>query len=313
MKAIVIALITVIIFRTFLFDVFTIPTSSMEKTLVPGDLILVNKLSYGSKIPFTDWNFPAITAVERNDVVVFFYPLEQQKFIHQKSYYIKRCVALPGDTLSIIHKKLYVNHQEQALPKAAQFNYQILSETLHEDSLKKYQITEGGKLVHTQVWQLTMTDSIKAIFEQMPETQYIKSIQVPENTYAEYIFPYHRFYPWNIDNYGEVIIPQKGTTITLDSNSIHLYRLIIENYEENTLSIHPNAIVINGDTTASYTFRQNYYFVMGDNRHNSADSRFWGFLPENHLVGKATRILFSIDKSENNTSLRSNRFLKKIQ
>lgn len=313
MKAIVIALITVIIFRTLLFDVFTIPTSSMEKTLVPGDLILVNKLSYGSKIPFTDWSFPAITAVERKDVVVFFYPLEQQKFIHQKSYYIKRCVALPGDTLKIVDKKLYVNHQEQALPKDAQFNYQILSENLHEDSLKKYQITEGGKLVHTKVWQLTMTDSIKAIFEQMPETQYIKNIQVPEKTYAEYIFPYHRFYPWNIDNYGEVIIPQKGTTITLDSNSIHLYRLIIENYEENSLSIHPNTMVINGDTTNTYTFKQNYYFVMGDNRHNSADSRFWGFLPENHLVGKATYILMSIDKSNNSTTLRSNRFFKKIQ
>lgn len=312
-KAITIALITVIVIRVFVFEVFTIPTSSMEKTLLPGDLILVNKLSYGAKVPYTRFKLPALTSIARNDVIVFFYPIENKDCIDDKSYYIKRCVGLPGDTLELINKVLYINKKEQQLPPFAQFNYQVLSKELHQDTLTKYNITEGGKVEHTDLWQLTMTDSIKNIVAKIPQTLSIKSLNIPPNAYADYIFPYHSFYPWNIDNFGEVVIPKKDVTVKLDSNSIHLYQQIIEVYEENELTTLENKFIVNGDTTNEYTFKMDYYFVMGDNRHNSSDSRFWGFLPENHVVGKAKTILFSMEKSETNNKIRWKRIFESIK
>lgn len=312
-KAITIALITVIVIRVFVFEVFTIPTSSMEKTLLPGDLILVNKLSYGAKIPYIEFKLPALTTINRNDVIVFFYPLENETIINNKSYYIKRCVGLPGDTLELIDKALFINKEKQVFPYFTQFNYQVLSKDLHQDTLAKYNITEGGKVEHTDLWQLTMTDSIKNIVAKIPQTLSIKSLNIPPNAYADYIFPYHSFYPWNIDNFGEVVIPKKEVTIKLDSNSIHLYRQIIEQYEENELSFFKDKFIINGDTTNEYTFKMDYYFVMGDNRHNSSDSRFWGFLPENHVVGKAKTILFSMEKSETNNKIRWKRIFESIK
>lgn len=312
-KAIIIAFITVIVIRVFVFEVFTIPTSSMEKTLLPGDLIVVNKLSYGAKVPYTDFKLPALTTINRNDVVVFFYPLENEELIDDKSYYIKRCVGLPGDTLELINKALFINNEEQQLPYSAQFNYQVLSKDLHQDTLSKYNITEGGKIEHTDLWQLTMTDSIKNIVAKIPQTLSIKSLNIPPNAFADYIFPYHPFYPWNIDNFGEVVIPKKDVTVKLDNNSIHLYQQIIEVYEENELTKLDNKFIINGDTTNEYTFKMDYYFVMGDNRHNSSDSRFWGFLPENHVVGKAKTILFSMEKSEAANKIRWERIFESIK
>jgi len=142
----------------------------------------------------------------------------------------------------------------------------------------------------------------------------IKELQVAPNSFADYIFPYHKHYKWNIDYFGELVIPKKGVTVQLDSNNIYLYKRIIDTYEENNLKQNGNTFVINNNTTSSYTFKMDYYFMMGDNRHNSSDSRFWGFVPKNHIIGKAQNILFSINKSENSDErYRWNRIFKKIE
>ncbi len=337
LKALILALITVMVVKAFLFEVFTIPTSSMEKTLLPGDLILVNKLSYGARLPITPITFPlshqhllgfenikaywvliklpyyrffATSKIERNDVVVFNYPYDLEHPVDHRSFYIKRCIGLPGDTLMIENKQVVINNVKIPYPKLAQFNFKVVTNIpITNDTLLKYNITEGGLDGLENNWELTMTDTA---CQQLKKIKYITSInkiEVDPNSYADYIFPYHPYYRWNIDYFGEVVIPKKGVTVTLNKNNIFLYKRIIEIYEENTFQETSNGFEINGKLTNTYQFKMNYYFMMGDNRHNSADSRFWGFLPENHIVGKAQTILFSSDGDKS----RWNRLFKKIE
>lgn len=323
------------VIKAFFFEVFTIPSSSMEKTLLPGDLILVNKLSYGARAPITLLTFPLShqhlpwfeqikaysdfiqlpyyrffsDTIQRNDVIVFNYPFETDYPVDHRSYYIKRCIGLPGDTLKIDNKRVFINNQELALPHDAQFNYKVITnKPITNDTLLNYDITEGGLDGLENHWELTMTDTAYYQLKSKDFIQSIKKIEVEPNVYADYIFPYHPTYLWNIDYFGEVVIPKKGATVTLDQNNIFLYRRIIEVYEENTFQETESGFLINDKLTTTYQFKMNYYFMMGDNRHNSADSRFWGFLPENHIVGKAQTILFSMDKD----NYKWNRMFKKI-
>jgi len=323
------------VIKAFFFEVFTIPSSSMEKTLLPGDLIFVNKLSYGARLPITLLSFPLshqhlpwleqtkaylaiiqlpyyrffVDTIQRQDVIVFNYPFDTDYPVDHRSYYIKRCIGLPGDTLKIDNKRVFINNQELELPHDAQFNYKVITnQPITNDTLLNYDITEGGLDGLENHWELTMTDTAYYQLKSSNFIQSIKKIEVEPNVYADYIFPYHPNYLWNIDYFGEVVIPKKGTTIILDKNNIFLYRRIIEIYEENTLEETENGFLINGERTTTYQFKMNYYFMMGDNRHNSADSRFWGFLPENHIVGKAQTILFSMDKG----NYKWDRMFKKI-
>ncbi|MBI2279966.1 MAG: signal peptidase I [Bacteroidetes bacterium] len=334
-RALFFALITVMVIKAFFFEVFTIPSSSMEKTLLPGDLILVNKLSYGARLPITLLTFPLshqhlpwlqqtkaylaiiqlpyyrffVDTIQRQDVIVFNYPFDTDYPVDHRSYYIKRCIGLPGDTLKIDNKRVYINNQELELPYHAQFNYKVVTnKPITNDTLLNYEITEGGLDGLENHWELTMTDSAYYQLKSSDFIQSIKKIEVEPNVYADYIFPYHPSYLWNIDYFGEVVIPKKGTTVTLDKNNIFLYRRIIEIYEENTFEETESGFLINDKLTTTYQFKMNYYFMMGDNRHNSADSRFWGFLPENHIVGKAQTIIFSMDKG----NYKWNRMFKKI-
>lgn len=328
------------VIKAFFFEVFTIPSSSMEKTLLPGDVILVNKLSYGVRLPVTPLTFPLShqnfpffkdvdsyfdfiqlpyfrffeSPINRNDVVVFNYPLDDEHPVDHRSYYIKRCIGLPGDTLKVENKEVYINHQKMArLPKML-FNYKVVSNTLiTNDTLLKYNITEGGLDGLKNHWELTMSDSIAKVLQKQDYISSLKKIELDPNSFADYIFPYEEFYGWNIDYFGEVIVPKKGVEVKLNKNNIHLYQRIIEVYEQNELEVKESTFLINGVSTDSYTFKMNYYFMMGDNRHNSSDSRFWGFLPEDHILGKAQTILFSANKTGAGEKYRWNRVFKAIE
>ena len=339
-KAMLYALITVVVIKTFFFWVYLVPSTSMEKTLLPGDLIFVNKMSYGIRMPITPLTFPLShnkmpfynevksfsdfiqfpylrlfeDSIKRNDVIVFNYPLEKNVPVDHRAFYIKRCIGLPGDTFQIKNKAIFINNQLLPFPKHVEFNYNVIANTeLTHDTLLKYEITEGGRTGSKHFWQLTLSDSTKKKLKTLDYITEIKPLKVDPTGYANYIFPYHKNYNWNVDYYGSLVIPKKGTTVTLDTNNIHLYKRIIEQFEANELVWNADKFLINGKTVTSYTFKMDYYFMMGDNRHNSSDSRYWGFVPENHIIGKATNILLSVNKNpKTGKKYRWNRFFKTI-
>lgn len=327
LKAFGFALLTVIFIKSFLFWIYVVPSTSMEKTLLPGDLIIVNKMSYGIRLPITPLTFPLShqkmpfsnnvnsfwdiiefpyvrlfkSEVERNDVVVFNYPMDEEMPIDHRSFYIKRCIGLPGEKITIDDKVVLINDTIVHAPELLEFDYKVLSsKKLTIDTLQKYNVTEG-RANGNDWYQLTLSEKSKQLINDLSYVEKIKPLNINKNNYADYIFPFNSEYKWNIDFFGPLLIPAKDMEVVLTHKNISFYKRIIEIYEENELDVLPNSFVLNGDTVSSYTFKLDYYFMMGDNRHNSSDSRFWGFVPESHIVGKATNVLFSVNKAPNAT------------
>jgi signal peptidase I len=317
-KAFSVAFVIVLFVRGLVLEPFTIPSPSMEKTLLTGDFVLVNKLSYGPRLiqtplsmPFVDrkWYSEGVTFpyfrffgtpdVAHNDVLVFNYPMEEEFPVDHRTHFIKRCVGLPGDSLGIIDSKVFVNGKALPEPENLQYNYTIQSDKkLDSAFLAANDITEGGQISEKGDYSFSLT---KAGADKLKAFDYIKGIKMnseKNELWDETIFPYKSYYPWNADNFGAIYIPKSGDTLRLDTVSIHLYERLITVYEKNTLTVANNKFVINGDTTDKYVTKLNYYFVMGDNRHNSMDSRYWGFLPEDHIVGKVWCIFYSYDKTK---------------
>ncbi len=347
--------------RTFYFEAFTIPTSSMERTLLRGDFLFVSKLAYGPRIPMTPLavpfthhtlpttqftksyseivrlpyhRLPGLGKVKRYDPVVFNFPagdtvvLEHQDQVYyqlvrdlgrdyiyrnfhvthrpidKRENYIKRCVGMPGDTLEIINTELHINGKPAFKPKGLQYAYTVKVKDvgLNERKLFKEDITHekfqnqpsaiNGEytIIMTEegVKKLKKYPNVVSITRQNKPKGYKYFVKTP-------IFPNHPDYDWTEDNFGPLWVPQKGATVKLTLKNLPLYERIITAYEHNKLELKGDEIYINGQKTDSYTFRQNYYFMMGDNRHNSQDSRFWGFVPEDHVVGKAVFIWLSLD------------------
>jgi signal peptidase I len=318
-KAFGIAFLLVIFIRGCVIEPFTIPSPSMEKTLLNGDFILVNKMAYGPRIsmtplstPFVEkkwysdfWQLPYFRiggnpTIERNDVIVFNYPVEDEFPIDHRTHFVKRCVGLPGDSIGIIDTKLFINNIQQNFNDCTQHNYTIKTKDAGLDStfLNENNINEGGLISQKGDYSYSLTE--KNYLKMRAHKNVISSeINIEKNElWDETVFPYSQVYPWNIDNFGALYIPKAGDTLMLDSNNIVLYRRLITVYENNKLDYKNNKFIINGDTTNKYVTKMNYYFVMGDNRHNSMDSRYWGFLPEDHIVGKAWIIFYSYDKTK---------------
>ena len=364
------AAIAATLIHLFVFQLYKVPTSSMEKTILIGDYLYVSKLSYGPQVPNTPiampfvyntmpitggksyseaikWDYhrlKGLKKIKRNDVVVFNFPagdtvlVENQAVTYydvlrsyQQTYgaqegrrrlnedytviarpvdrrenYIKRCVAIPGDTISITCGQLFVNGQKQAYVPSQQYIYLVQTTApLTAYTLKKLGITEiSGS---APLYYMSMTDEAA---EQMKQLSIVSNVvKYNAQDSSEDVFPNDSAYKWTQDNFGPMWIPAKGTTITLTAENLPLYRRIIEQYEGHTLATDGEQIIIDGEPTTQYTFAMDYYWMMGDNRHNSADSRFWGFVPEDHIVGKASFIAFS--KGED--GIRWNRLFKKIE
>ena len=224
----------------------------------------------------------------------------------KRENYIKRCVAIPGDTLQLVNTQLFVNGQPQAKCEERQHNYIVkTSAPLSDYAFRNLNITEYGNS-GSFYWAATTEKGA----EQLRKYSSVESVEICNQTQPLLeIFPHHTNYPWTVDNFGPLWVPYKGGTIKLTIDNLPLYERIIDQYEGHDLRVEDDKIFIDGVESDSYTFAMDYYFMMGDNRHNSLDARFWGFVPEDHIVGKALFIVFS--KGEE--GIRWNRMFKKIE
>ncbi|TVR82163.1 MAG: signal peptidase I [Saprospirales bacterium] len=353
--------------RMFMIEAFTIPTSSMEGTLLVGDYLFVSKMSYGVRMPMTVVQVPLLhnripfinresylknpqlsyrrigarKSVQQNDLVVFNWPAGDSVYIFpnrtysanqvrqgspefqrnfvgkdivhrpvdKTDFYIKRCVGMPGTTFEIRDRVIYVDGNPIPQPEKVQFRYLVdTGVPISTSTLDRLGINlndMGGRnqfhLNNEQVEALRSLDPSVTVDLVEPRLE--------TNTH---LFPHDpdNFPGFDYDNYGPIPIPAKGQTLSIDHSNIALFKRIISVYENNDLEIKPDAIYINGKLTTEYTFGQNYYWMVGDNRHNSEDSRVWGYVPEDHVVGKPVFIFFSTKNASMREGIRWERVFK---
>ncbi|MEL0201918.1 MAG: signal peptidase I, partial [Flavobacteriaceae bacterium] len=386
-SSLLIAVVAASIVHNYIFQPFIIPTGSLEKSLLIGDFLIVSKFHYGARPPMTTAAFPmvhdtlplvgvksylnkpqlpymrlpALQKIKQNDIVVFSWPADTvrrffvkekgvRKPIDKKSNYVKRCVALPGDTLEIINGLVHTNGKRLELPDRARVQYShtiyaeagISSRKLAEQgfsdftrtykidnitqesfnallpyiiwqsgaTLENFRVYTGAKGLPVSLirqYRLTATELLekrKDIVLTLNEAAQLRSQSWTDSVVRKIarvksantaFFPNRIPYDWNEDNFGPLVIPKAGTTVNINSTTWPLYKKIIQDYEKNQVAVTSAGISINGQPADSYTFKQNYYWMMGDNRHRSEDSRYWGFVPEDHIVGKPVFIWFSVD------------------
>jgi signal peptidase I len=337
-EALLFAFIAVMIFRTFLFEAYTIPSSSMEKSLLKGDYILVSKLHYGGRVPMTvlsipffhqkltdhlnsflDWieipylRLPGFSHIRCGDIVVFNTPQELDYPTDQRTYYIKRCLGTPGDTFEIRKAETRINGQVIAIPPESESEYIVKTDStpLQVKKLEELQVTDVRSTPMPGHYLLELTPSAADSIRRWKNVVSVLPNAPKKEQRDEDLFPNCKSFGWNLDHFGPICIPKKGMTITLNIDSLPLYQKIITIYEQHTLVTRNDSIFIDNIYSKHYTFKLNYYFMLGDNRHYSLDSRYWGFVPEDHIVGKAVLILASVDKE--NKHWRWNRLFKSVK
>jgi len=237
--------------------------------------------------------------------------------VDKKENYIKRCIGIAGDSIKIVDGQVYVNGKTQVDHKGKQFNYVVTTDgsLFNPKSLDKLELSNEDREMYSggrYMFPLTAekVSQIKTIKNVVSVTRF----NMPAGNYDENIFPHSPDYPWNVDNFGPLYIPKKGATISINLKNLPLYRRIIDVYENNDLEVRGEQIIINGQPASTYTFKMNYYWMMGDNRHKSADSRYWGFVPEDHVVGKASLIWMSLNKDKRfPANIRFNRIMKGVK
>jgi len=363
--AIIFALVAATVIRSFYVEAYTIPTPSLEETLLVDDYLFVSKFNFGARIPMTpiafplahntmpfiggqsyiEWpkvpyyRLPGFQKIKNGDIVVFNYPAEDLgRPVDKKDNYIKRCVAIPGDTLKIVNRNIFINGKEQPMPPHSEALFKVYM-TLNDDTkelaneintmrgqpdqsgnvhpsgklgiqlqaLRKYGIDAnmavgdirdiyqaGGDTV---VFEMLMT---RTAAEQLKSYPGVKGVSILTkklgDTTDRILFPGYPGIKWSKDFYGPLYVPKKGDHIKMTVRNYYTYLKAIKEYEDNpTFSLSGDHVFLDGKPITEYVMKMDYYFMMGDNRDNSEDSRYWGFVPEDHIVGKPIIIWLSLD------------------
>lgn len=351
--SILFAVVAATLIRWLFMEAFTIPTPSMEKSLLVGDFLFVSKLHYGTRTPKTplqvplthqkiwgteipsystliqlpQYRLPGFSSVQRGDVVVFNYPPEEQYPTDLRTNYIKRCIGTPGDVVEVRERQVYVNGQVDPNPPKSETEYFLkTTSVVSEKVFRRYDVTDFEQYTETfndtipgndvSGYRIHTTPETAALLKEQDFVQDIQPLTDPKGVKDFAIYPRSGLFNWNKDNFGPLTVPKEGVTIQLDAKNIALYGEVIQKYESNdNVQLTEKSVTIDGKPITSYTFKQDYYFMMGDNRHNSADSRFWGFVPADHVVGKAVFIWMSIDPNPESflNKIRWNRLFRVIE
>ena len=353
LDAIIYAVVVVTFLRIFFIEAYTIPTGSMEKSLLIGDYLFVDKITFGPRIPNTPLSFPLVhnvlpftqstksylewikwdykrlaglRKVKHDDIVVFNFPhgdtvllanptgdfyelrriygnglkLNKKDYVvrpvDKKDHYVKRCVAIPGDSLRIIDGDVYINGKKQKDIPKKQYRYKIQGH-IDMNTWDALGVSRNDRAEAFSNIGVTLTEENVEKLKKLPNVN-VERIKNNTDPAAKTLFPFDIKYNWDVDNYGPIWIPAKDATIELTTENLPFYRRIIDIYENNDLQVKDGEIYINGAKTNTYTFKMDYYWMMGDNRHNSLDSRYWGYVPEDHVVGKPAFIWFSSDSEK---------------
>lgn len=352
--AIIFAVVAATLIRVFFIEAYTIPSGSMEKSLLIGDFLFVSKVNYGARVPMTpvafpfshhtlpltattkaywegiQWKYrrlPGLQEIKRNDVVVFNFPegdtvmLENQnpsyydyvrgngweatnrdytiasRPVDKRENYIKRCIGIAGDVISMSNGIANVNGKDEPLKNTGMMPYIIQFKTTDIN----FKVLQDLGLTEIQQFSADTygANASAEMVDEIKKLDFVKSVKMTAATADEEqpggIFPHDPNRKWNQDNFGPIKIPAKGWTVKIDSITMPLYYRAIRTYEGNKVEKKGNDWFINDKLATTYTFKMNYYWMMGDNRHQSADSRYWGFVPEDHIVGKALFIWMSFD------------------
>ncbi|MDB5145738.1 MAG: lepB 1 [Mucilaginibacter sp.] len=338
--AVVFALIAATIIRGLLFSAYAIPSGSMEGTELTGDYLFVSKCSYGARmpitllsIPFTEpkmfgintyWDaiqlsylrLPGFTSIKKYDVVVFNKPADADIGVpvDQRTTLIKRCQASPGDMLTIVNGQVYINGKASRNAPNAQTSYAVVTDgtDINPQALVDLHM-EVRQLPGLNTTEVIMPSKNIATLRSFSNVKSVTPYIQPAGVLDTAMFPHDPHFKWNIDNFGPIQMPKKGWTVRLNDSTLTLYRRAIEVYEHNKVETTARGIMINGKKADTYTFKMDYYWMMGDNRHDSLDCRFWGYVPEDHIIGKAVLNFFSTDSTKDILhKIRWDRILKPI-
>ncbi len=281
LRAFVVATVLLALVHGFLFRVVNVQSTSMFATLMPGDLLLVQR-------------WPVVTGVERNDVVVFRDPLKDDRALSRRPLLVKRIAGLPGDEVELRKGVLYVNGQRAGDPAGLTWSHllRVRSSVDADSLLRALDLPPAYAGRQRRTVEVALTDAQADQLRELPQVVSVERMGTATGA-PRHIFPFSPFFPWNGDNYGPLTVPGKGDTLTITASNLPLYDRLITQYEGHRLGVGGGELTLDDKPLTTYVVEQDYYLVLGDSRHHSSDSRYWGFVPHDHLVGRASVVLLS--------------------